>query len=173
MKNKNNIIKIVYFLILLIGFTGCYTYYTVPTVATSPTYVFKYDGNVEESYSEIKKEIFRNELTAFAHEDRYSAILVTDLKKLLPDEMYYPYLFFVDPSDWLIFNKQQEGILVFLFTNLGDDKTKIEFYTKTFVELSVRTGRNDETKIETISPPKHPFLQKYVEIFSKIPKISW
>jgi hypothetical protein len=187
MKNKNTILKIVCFLILLIGFSGCVNYvdysvflntYNIYYNIISPTYVFEYDGNVEEGYSEIKKEIFRNELPTFFHDDRYSAVLATNTRKLFQDEYYHPTLFFEKLLTSIPTNinlNSQEGNLIFLFTNLGSDKTKIELYTKTFVELKIQIKTpTDEvkTEVETITPTEHPFLQKHVDIISKIPNMK-
>ena len=169
MQNKNTILKIVYFLILysLVGFSGCYTFGNILDEIISPTCIFEYDGNMEESYAEVKKEIFRNELTTFFHDDRKSAVLVTGLRTLLPNEIYSPNLFF-NEQPFFVGSNYQEGSLVFLFTDLGNSKTKIELFTKTFVKLTAQI----EKQTLRITPSQHPFLQKHVDIISNIPKMK-
>jgi hypothetical protein len=163
-------------ILLLIGLCGC-TYFpniTTIEVVTSPTQIFEYDGSVEESYSEVKKELVRNNLLPFSLEDRLSAILVTELRELYPCEIYNPNLFFKEQPNYYVNSKYQKGSLFFLFTDIGNNsKTKIELYTKTFIALSMKAADVDGTIPETIAPSVHPFLQKQVDIISKIPKISW
>ena len=151
---------------LLVGFSGCSSYYALTEVVTSPTQIFEYNGSVEESYSEVKKELFRNNQMAFSYEDRHSAILVTNIRRLFISEYYNLNLFFQNIPEIVFSN--QEGSLFFLFTDLGNNKTKIELYTKTFVKIEGDTP----PKIPSIYP-QHPFLQNHIDIISKLPKISY
>ena len=141
---------------------------------TSPTCVFEYDGSKNNIFSEIKKELAHYDFLVFPNDDRETAMLVTEIRKLHYDEYYDISLFFTDTVKFLMETPKEtsggksvkeSGRLVFIF-NEANNATRIELFVKVFIEMDVYT-----TEIAQI-PFEHPLLYKFYGIISKLPNIK-
>jgi hypothetical protein len=169
---KFNVSKVVYFLVLIFGLcylSGCVppqVVSTIPNEITSTHCIFEYNGNLDDIYSKLKREVAGYNFVEFQPDDRNSALLVTNFKSLSIDEKYNINLFFTTPPSKVHMNKQ-DGRLVFIFTEMGD-KIQIEFYTITEVMIS---GTSKEPANIPARVP-HPILLKYKEIIREMPNMK-
>jgi hypothetical protein len=170
MKKQNRITKYI-FVLLLLGclsvLVGCFpTRLIISDEFTSPICVFEYNGSIDDVFSKIKKELAFYDFLEFPNDDRNSAMLVTEIRKLHKDEYYDVNLFFTTPPSF-IHSSKEAGRLIFIF-NEANHSTKIELFAKIFIELDVDVT----TKRSASLPSHHPLLYKFYNIISEIPNIK-
>lgn len=144
---------------------GCgYNQYMFKESITSPICVFEYDGCADVIYSEILRTLVLYNFPVFATNQKPD-VLVTEIRCLYEITEYYDYFSHTGEYEGVIRKDEQSGRLIFLFTDLGNNKTEIKLFTHAFIDI-------DATAHGINTPNQHKFLNKYIDIIKEIPNIK-
>ena len=173
---RKNILKIICFL-LLVWVTGCHTSAPQSDMPTSelnteifsPVCELEYGGSIDKACSEIQKAFSQKKIHLLEGEAE-TAGMYEIYKDLDENEKYdVGYFFGVQIPTNVIYKNEQKGRLFISVTDLDNGKTKIEVFTITVIDITVKA---QETKADTPNLLPHNFVGKYLSILKEIPNME-